>query len=260
MTRRQTPLLAAALLASVALALPAAPAFAQTAANGGASTAVEREPATIAVTGEGEAAVAPDMAIVTLTVLRDGETAREALDESNAAMDEVLAAMREEGVAERDLQTSGFGINPRYVYPDGDGEPREPRIAGYEVSNTLTVRLRDLDRLGAVLDSSVTLGVNQGGNIVFTNDDPTETLAEARRDAVADARARAETLSEAAGVSLGRVLRIDETTRRPEPIPMARMEMARAMAADAAVPVAAGENTYRISVTISWELEEAGSE
>lgn len=250
---RVTPLSLPA-LASAALLSFSSLALAQ---NDAGAAPHEPRPAVIAVTGEGEATIAPDMAIVTLTVLRDGETAREALDDNNAAMDEVLGAMRTEGVADRDLQTSGFGISPRYVYPNSDSGPREPRIVGYEVTNTLTVRLRDLDRLGGLLDSAVSLGVNQGGGIVFTNDDATGTLAEARREAVRDARARAETLSEAAGVSLGRVLRIDETTRRYEPAPMARLQMAQSgAAADAAVPVAAGENTYRVTVSMSWELDQ----
>ncbi|WP_099864589.1 SIMPL domain-containing protein [Pararhizobium haloflavum] len=216
----------------------------------------QEQPGTISVTGEGDAAVAPDMALVTLTVLREAETARQALDDSNEAMEEVLQAMRDEDIAERDLQTSGFGINPQYVYPNGENEVREPRITGYEVSNTLTVRLRDLEKLGALLDASVSLGVNQGGNIVFTNNDPAQTLAEAREDAVGDARARAETLADAAGVSLGRILRIDESTQAPPPMPMARAEMAKSFAADASVPVASGENLYHVTVTMTFEIDE----
>lgn len=247
--RFTAPVLAAAALAG--LSLVAVPASAQQAPWPG-------DTATVTVTGEGEASVAPDMAVITLTVLREGETAREALDASNAAMEDVLAAMREEGIAARDLQTAGFSINPRYTQPR-DGEPMEaPEIAGYEVANTLTVRLRELDRLGAVLDRAVSLGVNRGGDIMLTNDDPSETLAEARRDAVEDAVARAETLAEAAGVSLGRVLRIDENPHHFQPIPLARAEMAQSFAADAAVPIAEGENIYRVNVTMTWELEEDG--
>lgn len=244
-----------ALTLASALLLAAAPAWAQSDADGD-----DPRPATISVTGEGEAAVEPDMAIVTLTVMREGETAREALDASNQAMDDVMAAMREADIAERDLQTSNFGIQPRYLFPDGNGEPREPQITGYEASNTLTVRLRELERLGTLLDEAVTLGVNQGGNIVFTNDDPSATLAEARRDAVDDARERAETLADAAGVGLGRILSIEEQTMIPEPIPMARAEMARSFDAAAAVPVATGENLYRVSVSMRFEIEEQTAE
>ena len=210
-------------------------------------------PPRIVVTGEGEAAVSPDMAIVTLTVMREAVTAREALTASNQAMAAVIDAMKEAGIAERDLQTSGFGIHPRYVYPANDGQPQEPRIQAYQVMNTLTVRVRDLARAGEILDRSVTLGVNQGGEIVFTSDDPTAALAEARKHAVEDAFAKARTLSEAAGTSLGKVLEISEQNFMPPPMPYAAKTM-RMEAADAAVPVQSGENTYRVQVSISFSL------
>lgn len=211
----------------------------------------------ITVTGEGEAAVAPDMAIVNLTVLREGETAREALDAGNAAMADVLAALREAGIADRDLQTAGFGIAPQYVYPENGENGEGPRITGYQVTNSLSVRVRELDDLGGLLDRAVSLGVNQGGDILFTNDDPASAMDEARRDAVEDARNRAETLTEAAGIGLGDIVRIDESVQQAPPMPMMRAEMARSLSADAAVPVAAGENTYSVSVTITWELGDA---
>ncbi len=221
---------------SVALPAVATPALAQT--------------ARILVTGEGESAVAPDMAVVTLTVMREGATAREALDRANAAMAEVIDAMREEGIAPRDLQTSGLSIGPRYVYPQQGGEPR---IVAYEVANTLTVRVREIARVGAIIDRSVTLGVNQGGNIVFTNDDPAAALEAARRDAVTNAMAKARTLADAAGVSLGRIIEMSEQASAPPPMPFTQRAM-RMEAADASVPVEAGENAYRIEVSVTFEL------
>ncbi len=214
----------------------------------------------ITVTGQGEAAIAPDMAIINLTVLREGATAREALDAGIAAMAEVLAAMREAGIADRDLQTSGFGIAPQYVYPENGESGEGPRITGYQVTNSLSVRVRDLTELGGLLDQAVSLGVNQGGDILFTNDDPAAAMDEARRDAVEDARNRAETLVEAAGVGLGEIVRIDESVHQAPPMPMMRAEMARGLAADAAVPVATGENTYAVTVTITWELGAAAQQ
>lgn len=209
---------------------------------------------TIAVTGQGEAAVAPDMAILSLSVMRQAQTAREALDDANAAMREIIEAMREEGVESRDLQTSGLSINPRYVYPERPGG-EGPRIVGYEVSNTLTVRVRDIERVGEVLDLSVTLGVNQGGGIVLTNDDPATALEDARSAAVKNARAKAETLAEAAGVRLGRVMSISEQVRQPDMRPLGAPQMAmRAVAEDSSVPVEAGENTYQVNVDVSFEI------
>jgi uncharacterized protein len=248
--------LIAASLGPLAL-MPATAALAQAPAPVGqpAGTPQGHGQPMIVVTGEGEAMVAPDMAVIQLSVVREAETARAALDANTQAMSAVMEALSAEGIAERDLQTSGFSVMPQYVYPDQGSEARQPRITGYQVTNSLSVRLRDLDRLGAVLDQAVTLGVNQGGDILFTNDDPAQTLTAARQDAIADARDKAETLSSAAGVRLGRIWRIDETSYPPQPLPMMRAEMTR-MAADTSVPVAPGENTYRVSVNVTWELAE----
>jgi len=212
-------------------------------------------PGLISVSGEGVATVAPDMAVISLTVLREAKTAREALDANNEAMTDVLAAMKAEGIAERDLQTGAFSIQPRWFYPaNKDGQNEEPRITGYTVNNTLTVRIRDLNRLGTVLDTSVSLGVNQGGNVVFTNDDQ-ETIREtARLDAVAKAKAKAEAMTGALGVSLGRITQISENSYSAPPMPMARAEMAMMAKSADSVPVASGENDYRVTVSVTWEI------
>jgi len=211
----------------------------------------------ILVSGEGSTDLAPDMAVLELTVTREGDTARAALDASSAAMAEVLAAMREQGIAERDLQTTNFSIQPKYVYPQrkatGDTEP--PRIVGYTVRNGLAVRVREIGKVGAVIDRAVTLGVNEGGNIVFTNDDPSTALAAARALAVKDALARAKILAEAAGVKAGRILEISEQSFTPGPVPMARAERMMAVS-DAAVPVATGENSYRVTVSLAVAIEQ----
>ncbi|WP_252193163.1 SIMPL domain-containing protein [Rhizobium sp. CSW-27] len=212
------------------------------------------QPPAVSVMGEGKATVAPDMAVVSLVVTRMADTADAALAASNAAMRDVLAALKEEGIAERDMQTSDFSIYPRYSQPDRNGNTDEtpPKIVGYQVANGLTVRVRDLKKLGSLLDRSVKLGVNQGGEISFGNDDPKAALAEARRRAVQDAMDKARTLVEAAGARLGPVLSIEESPNMP-PAPMPMMRMAMAKEADA-VPIASGENTYAISVNMRFEI------
>jgi uncharacterized protein YggE len=207
----------------------------------------------VRVVGEGEIAVSPDMAILTLTVMREAETAREALSANNDAMEAVIASMKAADIEDRDLQTAGFNISPRYVYPQRANEPQEPKIQAYQVTNTLSVRIRALEKLGEILDRSVSLGVNQGGSIAFTNDDSSAALAEARKRAVADAVEKARTLSEAAGVNLGPIIEIVEQSFVPPPIPMGAQAM-RAEASDASVPVESGENTYRVHVEMSFGL------
>ena len=242
---RRRMLVASAL--SALLLSASAPAF--------ADEARRPEAGVISVSGEGVASVAPDMAVISLTVLREAKTAREALDANNEAMTDVLAAMKAEGIAERDLQTGAFSIQPRWFYPaNKDGQNEEPRITGYTVNNTLTVRIRDLSRLGDILDTSVSLGVNQGGNVVFTNDDQ-ETIREtARLDAVAKAKAKAEAMTGALGVSLGRITQISENSYAAPPMPMARAEMAMMSKSADSVPVASGENDYRVTVSVTWEI------
>jgi uncharacterized protein len=210
----------------------------------------------IIVSGEGSASAAPDMALVSLSVLREAATAREALDANNAAMAQVLEAMKTAGIADKDLQTSGFSIQPRYVYPDPNkpDQPQEPKITGYSVVNTLGVRVRDLTKLGEIIDQSITLGVNQGGDITFTKDDTTALMEEARKSAMKNAMSKAWTLTAAAGVKTGRILEIAEQSFQPQPIPMMNAEFARAKSAADAVPVAAGENTYRVNVNVTFEI------
>ena len=247
--------------AFVALALGAATAAAPlgtpTRAQAQERPLAERPLPTIRVQGEGSVAVAPDMALVNLTVLREAKTARAALDANNQAMADVLAAMKAEGIADKDLQTGGFSVQPSYTQPPrkSDGSSEAPRIVGYSVSNTLSVRLRDLARIGAVLDRAVTLGVNSGGDITFANAEPGPIVERARAAAMKDAIGRAKTLAEAAGVGLGPILEISENYVSPRPAPMARDKMMLEMAADA-VPVATGESSYSVTVNVAWEVKQ----
>jgi uncharacterized protein YggE len=211
-------------------------------------------PAIISVIGEGRATMTPDMAVLTFSVVKQEKTAREALDDNNKAMSDVLGALKTAGIAERDLQTSGFSVQPQYRFPQGaDGQQLPPELIGYQVSNALTVRVRDLSKLGAIIDQSVTLGVNQGGDIQFTNDKPESAMEEARKNAVADAMARAKTLASAAGVKLGSVIEINESGPRPQPMPVMRAAMMKSEA-DAGVPIQGGESSYNINVNVTFSI------
>ena len=236
----------------VALTLALAAAAAPLAAKA-QETARPRE-STVIVTGEGTAEMAPDMALVDLGVVKDAKTAREALDANNKAMADILAAMKDAGIEARDLQTSGFAINPQYQFPQSTtGENPPPILLGFQVSNTVTLRVRDLSKLGEILDKAVTLGANHGGGIRFVNDKPDAAVSTARARAVENAIAKAKELTAAAGVGLGRVLEISETSYRAEPMPMMRA-MAKDFAAAGAVPVATGENSYSVVVNVTFAL------
>ncbi len=238
-------------LASLAMATPLA---LMNPASVASATAAEQTVSRINVTGEGRINLAPDIATLDMGVVSEAETAQQALEDNNIKMASVIASMKEAGIEAKDLQTSNFNIQPRYVYdqPKQGEEQKPPRIVGYTVTNSLSVIVRDLANLGEILDRSIGLGVNSGGNISFGNDDPKEAISKARAKAVSDARARAETLVGAAGASLGKILEINETTFRPMPMAKGRMMADAAMVES--VPVESGENTYSVSVTISWEI------
>ncbi len=214
--------------------------------------AAEAEQRTVLVRGVGSAAAAPDMATVEAGVATAAATAAEALAGNSAAMAAVFEALREAGIAERDMRTVDFSISPRYADRRMD-EPDDgpPRIVGYRVDNAVSVRVRDLGQLGPLLDTLVSSGANRISAISFGIADEAEVLAEARRAAVRDAAGKARLYAEAAGVALGPVLAIDDTGGgMPRPAPMRR-----AAAMDAtAVPVAGGETTVTASVTITWAI------
>lgn len=214
----------------------------------------EPQTPTISVTGNGTANVAPDMAIISMGVTKEAETAREALNANTEAMKKVLEEMQSAGIEARDLQTSDFSIQPQYVYPNNSNDEQKPRITGYVVRNSLSVRVRDLEKVGDVLDASVSLGVNDGGNLVFTNDNPDEVINQARSNAVKDAIAKAKTLAEAAGVELGAIKTISELAQNDAPRPMAKMRSMEMVASSAPVPIAAGENSYDVTVNITFEI------
>lgn len=253
MTHRKT----AALLASAFIAVSfagalAQPAFAQE------KNVSEKQQSFIVITGEGEVQAAPDMAILDLNVLREAKTAREALSDNNKAMTKVLSAMKEAGIEDRDLQTSGVNIQPTYTYPNDKNGLKAPKIIGYNVTNGLTVRVRDLDKVGDLLDKSIDLGVNQSGGLRFVNDDPSKVLMDARKKAMENAMEKAKVLTETAGAKLGPVLEITEYSNnpRPMPMPMGRTKMI-ALAPEAAsdsVPLSAGENSYNVNVTVKFEI------
>jgi len=209
----------------------------------------------IEVSASGTADAAPDTALLSLTVLRIEKTARAALDANNEAMSTVLAEMDSAGIAARDLQTSGFSLQPRYHYPKAgsDGQRPPPVLTGYAASNQLTVRVRDLAMAGGILDKAVSLGVNKVGNIRFVIDQPAALLTMARESAVSNAVAKARTLASAAGTSLGDILRITERNGTPRPMPMMKASMARA---ESAVPIAAGEISYSVTVNMRWALKQ----
>jgi len=213
-----------------------------------AGAALAADPARITVTGEGRVDAAPDMATITLGVTSQGTTATAAMAANSAQLAQVLANLKAAGIADRDLQTTGLALNPNWQSNDNASNLR---IVGYVASNILTVRVRALAGLGAALDAAVKDGANTVDGVSFGLADPDPVLDEARRRAVTDATRRALLLTEAAGVSLGAVVAINEGGGSFAPAPM--FGKAVGMTAEA-VPLASGEVSLSASVTMVWEI------
>lgn len=202
---------------------------------------------TITVTASGSVTVEPDQARITSGVTSDGSTAREALSKNTEAMQRVIAETKASGVDAKDIQTASFRVEPRYTRPV---EGQAAKIDGYSVTNEVQVLVRDLDKLGEILDRLVTAGANQTAGLNFEVSKAETLLDEARKEAVANARRRAELYAAAAGAEVGEVLMITEGEAMPPPRPV----FARAMKA-APAPIERGTETLEASVTITWALK-----
>jgi len=225
-------------LASLALSLLAAPALAQV------------PPPAISVTGEATVSVAPDQAMIDGGVTSDAKTAREAVDANNAAMAKVLAALKAAGLDEKDYQTSRLSLQPKYAPDRAGGGPAT--VNGYRASNRVTIKVRDVAKVAGVIDTLVGAGANEIGGINFVVSQASKVLDEARAKAIADARRKADVYAKAAGVTLGDPINISEEGNAP--VPMYRSKMAAPMAASGA-PVAQGEETLSVSVSVSWAIK-----
>ena len=197
----------------------------------------------VTVTGEATVSVAPDMAVIRIGVTSQGKTAREASDANARQMTAVLAAIKDAGIAERDVQTSRLSLQPQYD-PNKSGTAR---LLGFQVTNQLTIKIRDVAKMPGILDRAIGAGANEMSGIEFVVSQQSKLLDQARDDAIADARRKAALYARAAGAKLGPVAAIAEEGSNPPP------RLMQAMRAGA-VPVSPGEQTLRAVVTVSYEL------
>ncbi len=205
---------------------------------------------TISVSGTGLAFTTPDKAMISIGVQTRDKDAGKAVDNNTAAMTKIMAALKAQGIVDKDLQTQNFSISPQYEY-DSSGNPTG--AVNYVVDNTLVATVRNLPKLGATLSAAVSAGANNIYGISFGVQDPSALQAAARDLAVADARARAEALAKAAGVTLGDVISISESIGYSAPSPIYARDMAQAASAE--VPVAAGEQTVSVDVSVTFAIK-----
>jgi len=225
-----------AIMATTLLAVFAAPALAQSAP----------QPPTLTVFGDGSATAAPDIAIVTLGVISEAPTAKDAMSANATDMTAVIAAITGAGIATKDVATSGLSVNP--VYSDPSKDPNGlSQVTGYRVQNQVTVKIRDLAQSGPLLDKVVSAGANRVTGIDFDIDKAGSLRDAAMKAAIAEARRRAELMAEAAGVKLGDIQSIQTSDGGGVPIFRAQM----AMKADS-TPVMGGEQQITANATIVY--------
>jgi uncharacterized protein YggE len=204
----------------------------------------------LSVAAEGLSEGRPDMAIINLGVTTEGQTAAAALAENARRMTALTAALRRAGVAERDIQTSNVSVYPQQVYVEGQA----PRITGYQANNTVTAKVRRVDNTGRVIDAAVGAGGNTVNGVSFAYQNPDEQLDAARRDAIQEARRRAELYANALNLRVHRIVAVTEAGGfQPPMVPMAMERMQSADGA-ASTPIAPGQIETRVSVSVTFEL------
>ena len=228
------------------LATLAAVFFVQISPSYAEEKAMER---TITVSATGTATAEPDQARITSGVSTEAPSARQALTGNSEAMDKVIAALKAKGIDPKDIQTASFNVEPVMDYSK-DGQP--PKLRGYRVSNQVVVLVRDLDKMGSVLDDLVSAGANQIQGLAFEVSKAETLKDEARKNAVANALRRAKLLATAAGADVGEVVQISEDTTPDMPVAYAAPRFAKAQAS---VPIESGTSTLEARVTTTWRLK-----
>lgn len=205
---------------------------------------------TFSVTGEGIVTVPPDIATVHVGVQAQGSSVKAVQDQLNKNSNAVSAAVKATGVDSKDIQTSGYTINPMYDYANGS-----QRITGYQASSNLTIKVRAIDKANAVIDAATAAGANQVGGISFDVDDKTAAQNKAREEAVKDAKIKAENAAKIAGFKLGRIINYSEDFGgAPRPIPMlAKADVG--LGAGEATQVEPGTNEITVTVTLSYQIQ-----
>lgn len=209
---------------------------------------VQMDGTVLEVSANGSSTRVPDMAVIQAGVISQAATASAAMTESSSRMRGVLAALTKAGIAARDIQTSSVSLNPQYRHEDN----KPPILVGYQASNQVSVRFRDVGKSGAILDTLVAQGANNISGPNLTVDKPESALDEARQAAIRAARARADLYANATGLKVDRILAISESGGFPAPVPM--MAYARGDMVNE-TKIMAGEQEITVTVNVRFLLK-----
>ena len=241
MRRTATPLL-------LALSLALGASMTAHAAPSSPSIAAPAEGTLLNISANAEATRVPDVATLSAGVVTQAADGNSAMRQNAQQMDKVLAAIKAAGIAERDVQTSGVSLNPQYRYADNEA----PKITGYQASNTVSLKVRDIAKLGKVLDALAAQGANQINGPQFEIDQPEPVYDEARLAALKKAQARAQTYATSLGLQVRRIVSISENSNGGfRPMPMMRA-LAYRPATDTATPAAPGAPTGSVNLGLRF--------
>ncbi len=211
---------------------------------------------TLPITETGEVYVKPDLAEISFTVLTEAKTVADALSDNTAKMNKVIDFIKSQGVAEKDIKTTNFSIYPRYEYTyESYSYPRNQVLAGYNVNQQVDVKIRDLAKVGAIIQGAADSGANQTGNLQFTIDNKDEAKAQARVLAIGKAKAKAKELSSQVGLKLGKIIRFSESTYAPLYYNDSLREASGLGGSAPAPQIETGENKISVTVTITYEVD-----
>jgi uncharacterized protein YggE len=235
---------------NVLIALAAATALVPVAAAAQAPAAAQAISGTrLDISATGEVSRVPDVAIISAGVVTRASTATAAIQDNANRMERIRAALKRAGIADRDIQTSSINLNPDYRYEEG----KAPVLTGYQASNTLSIRFRDIRNSGEILDALVAQGANQINGPSLTIDNPDAALDEARTKAIAVGRKRAELYARSLGMRVVRLLSVSENGgySAPPPMPYAMAAQAR----DSSTKIDPGEQQLQVTLAMSFELQ-----
>ena len=206
---------------------------------------------TIAVSGEGKAIGIPDVALTNFSVISDKASAKEVMNDNAQKMNAVIKFIKDSGIADKDLKTTGYNLNPLYDWVEG-----KRIFRGYELTSTLSVKMRNLDKISDIIDGAVSQGANQVGDIQFVVDEPVKLQAEAREKAIQQAKEKAEAIAKASGLKLGKVISFSESAAPLDNYPQAVYLEKSYGAGEAAAPaVEAGSQEVQITVSLIFKVK-----
>ena len=204
---------------------------------------------TVSFNGEGKVLAKPDVAAISLSIVTEAVTSKSAQDENSKKSKAVIDFLKAQGVEDKDIKTTGYNIYPQYRYPQYD----RPEIRGYQVNQTMDVKIRNLGSVSAILDGVVSAGVNQVNSLSFQIDNPDALKAEARQKAIEDAKMKAEELEDQLGVRLGRIVNFSESIGGfPGPI---FYGAERGLGGGGGPTVPTGENEIVVNVNLTYQIK-----